>query len=233
MIAEIIPGAYDSKGKKISKPTGKRIRTFHPTFPMGRYLSQPLSNRFDTIEALRRFLLTCKYVSDEEQFDKSEYWVPPEEFEKRKKGDCEDFALYAWRQLIEMGIPSRFVAGESGRYGTGHAWVTMELKGRYFIVEPLACAYKKLPRLSMIRYMPEISVAFHVGKISYYAHKKIDYNPSLPKAFGLCFEWILFWVEKMLLFGFTLIVFPINLVRKKVFKNTRSRGAADSHRPGP
>ena len=130
MISEIIPDAYDFTGKKISKPVGKRIRVFHPTFPMGRYLSQPLSNQFLTIDELRKFLFTCKYVSDEEQFGKSDYWLPPEEFEKCKKGDCEDFALYAWRQLIEMGIKSRFVVGESGRYGSGHAWVIMEQDGK-------------------------------------------------------------------------------------------------------
>ena len=98
MIAEIVPGAYDVKGKKISKPTGKRIRTFHPTFPMGRYVSQPLSVRLESIDELRKFLLTCRYISDQEQFGKSEYWLPPEQFETSKRGDCEDFALYSQKE---------------------------------------------------------------------------------------------------------------------------------------
>ena len=230
MIAETIPNAYDFLGKKISKPTGKRIRTFHPTFPMGRYLSQPVSKNFEDIDALRKFLITCKYVSDQEHFGKSEYWLPPEEFEQCKKGDCEDFALYAWRQLIEMGIPARFVAGESGRYGTGHAWVTIQLDGRQFIFEPLACAYKKLPRLSLIRYAPEISVEFNDGKLSYFSHKKLNYNPSFSEAFVLFFEWLLFWVEKLLLFTMVPILFPLNLLKRKIFKKKGDNGSADSHR---
>jgi len=182
MIAEIIPDAYDFLGRKISKPTGKRIRVFHPTFPMGRYLSQPLSKHFSNINDLRKFLFTCRYVSDEEQFGKKDYWLPPKEFEECMKGDCEDFALYTWRQLIEMGIKSRFVVGESGRYGSGHAWVTMEKDDKFLLIEPLACAFNKLPRLSMIRYKPEISVEFKEGKISYYSHSKPNYNPSLLEA---------------------------------------------------
>jgi len=219
MIAEVIPNAYDFSGKKISKPSGKRTRVFHPTFPMGRYLSQPLSKRFNGIDELRQFLFTCKYVSDEEQFGKSDYWLPPEEFEKCKKGDCEDFALYTWRQLIEMDIKSRFVVGESGRYGSGHAWVTMQMDGRYFLFEPLACAFKKLPRLSMIRYNPEISVEFNEGKISYHSHKKMNYNPSFSEAIVLFNEWLFFWVKKWLLAGFMTILLPFKLFKRHIFHN--------------
>jgi len=217
MIAEIIPDAYDFPGRKISKPTGKRLRLFHPTFPIGRYLSQPLSQPFNDIEELREFLTTCRYVADEEQFGKKEYWLPPEEFEKLKKGDCEDFALYTWRQLIEMGITSRFVAGESGRYGSGHAWVTMEKDGKFFLVEPIACVFKKLPRLSMLRYYPDISVEFRDGKIFYYVHKKLNYNPSFLKAINLFMEWLFFWVKKWLITGMMLLFTPFKILTRLIF----------------
>ncbi len=217
MIAEIIPDAYDFSGKKIGRPTGKRIRVFHPTFPIGRNLSQPLSKRFCNIDELRKFLLTCHYVSDEAQFGKKDYWLPPEEFEKRKKGDCEDFALYTWRQLIEMGIKSRFVVGESGRYGEGHAWVTIEMNGKPFLFEPLACAFKKLPRLSMVRYKPEISVKFKDGKISYYSHEKLNYNPTALKAMALFKEWLFFWVKKWLFAIFYIFYKPIKALKNKIF----------------
>jgi predicted transglutaminase-like cysteine proteinase len=102
MIAEIIPEAYDAVGRQVSEPFHRR-KGAHPTFPMGRYISQPLTVKCTTMHEVRKFLDGCKYVSDEELFGKRDYWQPSEEFEKRKKGDCEDFALWTWRQLLEMG----------------------------------------------------------------------------------------------------------------------------------
>jgi hypothetical protein len=49
-------------------------------------------------------------VSDQELLGKLDYWQPPEDFEKRKKGDCEDFALWTWRQLLDMGYGAPLVA---------------------------------------------------------------------------------------------------------------------------
>lgn len=219
MIAEVIPEAYDYFGKKVTKPTGKRIRVFHPTFPMGRYLSKPLAKKFDDIDGLRKFLFECKYVSDPEQFGEIDYWLPPEEFEKSKKGDCEDYALYAWRQLMEMGIKSRFVVGEAGRYDSGHAWLTIQMNGRNYLFEPLMCAFKKLPRLSMIRYIPEISVEYNRGKISYFSHKRMNYNPSFIEAFKLFSEWLIFWTRKWLFTGAMIILMPFILLKKLFFRN--------------
>jgi predicted transglutaminase-like cysteine proteinase len=60
----------------------------------------------ESIRGIRQFLAGCKYISDTDLFDKEEYWQPPEEFEQRKKGDCEDRAFGTWRQLniSEMAI---------------------------------------------------------------------------------------------------------------------------------
>lgn len=120
MIAEIIPEAYDAIGKQVSQPFHHR-RGLHSTFPMGRYFSRPLTVRCKSLEEMRTFLCGCRGVSDEKLFGKSDYWQPPDEFEKRKAGDCEDFSLGTWRQLLDMGYDARIVFG-SGRYGIGHAW---------------------------------------------------------------------------------------------------------------
>jgi hypothetical protein len=92
MIAEIIPEAYDAVGRKVMRPD-LRSRGIHPTLPMGRYLGQPLSIRCETIEEVRKFLATCQGVSDRKLFGKEDYWQPPEDFERLRKGDCEDFSL--------------------------------------------------------------------------------------------------------------------------------------------
>lgn len=195
MVGEVIQRAYDSFGKLISRPSKKRHRFFKPTFPMGAYVSQPLSTRCKNLEDVRRFLNTCSYVSDQAQFGKRDYWMSPQEFERRKKGDCDDFALWTWRQLLVMGYDARFVVGHSGRYGSGHAWVTYTENGRTFLVEALAAwVTPKLPRLSTVRYQPGISVRWDGKRILYYEHEKRNYDPFFPEMITLLIEWIPWWV---------------------------------------
>jgi len=149
MIAEIISEIYDVSGHQIVAPTSrKEKRLFNGTFPMGRYVAQPLSVKCSSIREVRLFLKDCTYVSDMKQFHREDYWMPPEDFEKIKKGDCDDFSLWTWRQLMSMGYKARYVVGSAGKYGDGHAWVSFEKDGKYFIVEPLIpFVGDKLPRL--------------------------------------------------------------------------------------
>jgi len=86
MIAEVIPAAYDAEGRIVFRPFDRR-KGPRPTFPLGRYISQPLAVHCNSIDEIRKFLQQCKYVSDKELFDKDEYWQPPEDFEKRMQGD--------------------------------------------------------------------------------------------------------------------------------------------------
>jgi len=125
-----------------------------------------------------------------------DYWMPPEEFELRRRGDCEDFALWTWRQLMHLGYSARFVCGQSGRYGAGHAWVTFELEGRTFIVESLAARVgPTFPRLSTLRYRPSISASWDGRALKYFEHAAstkqlpfLDVAPHVP-------EWVAFWIR--------------------------------------
>jgi hypothetical protein len=135
LIGEIIPEYYDAIGRKTFRPDLRRRSGFRSTFPPGRYLSQPLNTWCSDFADLRSFLSKCKYVSDKEQFGEEDYWQPPDKFEELKKGDCEDFALWTWRQLIHMNYPARFVMGTASRYGDGHAWITFEKDGKAFLLE--------------------------------------------------------------------------------------------------
>jgi hypothetical protein len=147
MIARIIPKAYDAVGKPVLRPFDRR-RGPHPTFPMGRYVSQPLTVKCASLSEIHNFLSGCNPASDEEQFGQEDYWQPPEEFEKTKKGDCEDFALWTWRQFSELGYDSRVVFGQHGRYGIGHAWVEFFTDGNCSLVEPqLDFLGTSMPRL--------------------------------------------------------------------------------------
>jgi hypothetical protein len=194
LIAEILPDSYDIAGRKVFRPDSRQDSGFRPTFPIGRFLSQPLKHRCANFVELRRFLSSCKYVSDEEQFGEEDYWQPPEQFEETKKGDCEDYALWAWRQLLQMNYRARFVMGAAGRYGEGHAWVTFEKDGKAFLLEPLGWpAGLSLPRLSIIRYKPKFSVALDGDKVSYYEHEEKRFQGSLRQTISMIFEWLFFW----------------------------------------
>lgn len=217
MIAEIIPEAYDSTGKQVSQPFRRR-KGPHPTFPMGRYVSQPLSIQCDTMGDVRNFLSTCKYVSDKELFGKRDYWQPPDDFEKRKKGDCEDFALWTWRQLLNMGYDARFVGGSAGRYGDGHAWVEYFHDGKCFLLEPLCCRVGyTVPRLSTLWYEPRVSVSWDGKTLRYFSHKKPASRVGWKTLALLVPEYLIFWSWRFLIILLHLPQIAWNILRRKVF----------------
>jgi hypothetical protein len=221
MVAEILSKAYDISGRQVSRP-GKKQHGVMPTFAMGAYLSEPLSVTCSSIEEIRQFLQQCRYVYDQEQFNRKDYWMPPEKFEQRKKGDCDDFALWTWRQLMAMGYPSRFVVGRAGRYGDSHAWVTFTEGGKTFLVESLAASLgDKLPRLSTVRYKPGVSIEWDGTKFHYYVHEKRTYDPSVGEVLPLVWEWLRFWPGKW----HEIISWRIMRLRKLVmsFPRTRSK----------
>ena len=86
------------------------------------------------LRACTNALKACQYAEDKTLFDKADFWQHPVDFEQKRQGDCEDFSLWAWRKLCEMGINAEFVTGEE-RKGGGHAWVTFELDGQEFLLE--------------------------------------------------------------------------------------------------
>lgn len=221
MIAEIIPEAYDIEGSRTSNPNYKKKGYAPPTLPLGAFQSGPLEVKCDCIYDLRKFLVSCSYVSDKEQFDKGDYWMLPEEFERKQRGDCEDFAFYTWRQLMEFGYQSRVVLGRVGADGHTHAWVQYESNGKWYIIEPLMAAVgNKLPRLSIIRHKPVFSITWNGDKIEEYIHQQKTYNPTYSSAARLFGEWLLHWTKFWLINGwkilFGLIRLPFRVVKKKV-----------------
>lgn len=162
---------------------------------MGRYVSQPLTVRCNTLEEIRQFLRGCRGVSDRELFGREDYWQPPEEFEKRKAGDCEDFSLWTWRQMLAIGLDARVVFGRHGRYGIGHAWVMFFQDSKCFLVEPQFRGLGlRFPRLSTLRYKPTFSVAWDGKTLRYYSHKDDpNFSPTWRLAVPLIPEWTKLW----------------------------------------
>jgi hypothetical protein len=199
MIAEVFPEAYDTVGRPTFRPDQRRRRRFPTSFPIGRYFSQPLGNQCQSLEDLRTFLRKCRYVSDEEQFGRANFWMPPEKFERSRKGDCEDFALYAWRQLLSLGYAARFVGGKHSRNGEGHAWVTFQKNGKIYLLEPqLRSLGLRMPRLSTLAYEPYFSVEWDGENAHFYKHERHKFTPPAPQIPGLVLEWVYFYTRIIL-----------------------------------
>jgi transglutaminase-like cysteine proteinase BTLCP len=186
---------------------------------MGRYVSQPLTIQCHSIEDIREFLCGCRAVSDKELFGRDEYWQPPEEFEKRKAGDCEDFALWTWRQLLSMGYEARFIGGSCGRYGEGHAWVEYFQDGNCFLVESLRCRIgDTMPRLSTLRYEPKLSVSWDGKILKYFAHKKPESRLGWRVLVPLVCEYLVFWSWFWLRNFYRVPQFAWRILRRRLFR---------------
>lgn len=192
VIAEIIPGAYDSTGRQVSSSFFHR-KAPNAALPIGRYVSQPLTINCESIDDMRRFLRGCKPVLPRDLFGKTDYWQPPEQFEHLRMGDCVDFSLWTWRQLLSLGYDARFVGGKRGRYGVGHAWVEFFKDGKCFLVEPQLWIADKIPRLTTLRYEPKLSISMDGEKLRYFFHKRPPFSPKWRSLIPLIWEWLLFW----------------------------------------
>jgi hypothetical protein len=223
VIAEIFPKAYDVDGRSTFRPDQLHRRRFPSTFPIGRYLTHPLTVRCRSLEDLRKFLRKCRPVSDKEQFGKDDYWMPPEEFEKSRKGDCDDFAMYAWRQLLEMGYRARFVAGRIGDGPVKHAWVTFQKDGKHFLLEPQANFLGlRFPRLDALQYKPDASVEWDGQKAKFFFHQPRTFFPPLFQIPGLVLEWVCYHLAHFALILYWLVVGPPRLLYRKFFRRKKT-----------
>ncbi len=127
MITELTGGEDAWLGKK------QRHANLGNTHPWNRYFNRLLDTKPDTLADIERFLKGCKYRSDQETRSQEDFWEPPDQFEKRRSGDCEDHAIWAWRQLYDLGFRSRLVLGTC--FDRGHAWVHLFVNGRCYLLE--------------------------------------------------------------------------------------------------
>ena len=80
-------------------------------------------------------------MRDDRQFGVDDVWQHPCEFERLRQGDCEDYALWAWRKLVELGVDAELVSGrwDVTREDAGHhAWVVYREGGSEFLLESVA-----------------------------------------------------------------------------------------------
>jgi len=111
--------------------------------PFASYFEGTSSIAVQSIDHIVAWLQSCEYVSDLEQFHERDLWQHPTAFEARRRGDCEDFALWAWRKLAELGVDAEFCVGrvicdERPGVNRQHAWVIYRIAGTTYLFEPAA-----------------------------------------------------------------------------------------------
>jgi hypothetical protein len=136
--------------------------------PFSWYFEGESSVKVKKYREVCKWLVKCKYKKDAALFGRPDVWQHPLEFEKLKKGDCDDHALWAWRKLVEIGLEAQLVCGTWREPGsktrpTGHAWVIFKKSGKksWHILE---CTEKNTKKMVIPakdaekRYFPELSV---------------------------------------------------------------------------
>ena len=146
----------------------------------------------ESLEDVQRWLWRCDYVPDPELFRVPDFWQHPHTFEQLRRGDCEDFALWAWRKLIELRQPAEFVVGycqgeaESGSLNRRrHAWLVIQREGQLYVYEPTRRDNdKSVQLLDLVRhlYVPEFGVGQDLRPFQYAGYiltqKERQYRPQ-------------------------------------------------------
>lgn len=118
-----------------------------------------------SVDDIVEWLRDCRYETDANLFHESDFWQHPRTFEQFKRGDCEDFALWSWRKLVELGIDASLVIGRRvppGAENSRHAWIQFRDGDAEFLFEPvLRDRHRALRPLGDVRseYIPELGVA--------------------------------------------------------------------------
>jgi Bacterial transglutaminase-like cysteine proteinase BTLCP len=143
-----------------------------------------------SLEQVHEWLATCTYVQDMAQFRERDFWQHPVTFERLRSGDCEDYALWAWRKLVELDYDADFVVGrvadgEAPR--AGHAWIVFRRDGMEYLYEPvwkqLAEALQPLSAV-MANYTPEYGVGRDMARFTYSGRLSVVLGDDANRAVG-------------------------------------------------
>lgn len=157
--------------------------------PFDYYFTGQSRVEVSSINDIITWLLGCEYVPDPVQFEKRDHWQHPVDFEKTRRGDCEDFALWAWRKLVELGHEAEFMVGKwvrGKRIGT-HAWVLLEHEGNRYLFESTGRTPARVLRPhkdAMQQYIPFASVDRNLRKKVYNGIAHWILKPADPDSFN-------------------------------------------------
>ena len=97
-----------------------------------------------------------------ELFNEADVWQHPGTFERLRQGDCEDYALWAWRKLVKLGVDAELVSGrwDVTRADAGpHAWVVFREGDAEFLLEAVART-----RVAMVRPLADVRAQYRPAR---------------------------------------------------------------------
>ncbi len=153
-------------------------------FPV--YLRGPSNVEVSSVDEIKEWLRGCTYKTDHDQFGR-EYWQHLLEFEERRVGDCDDYAIWAWRKLVDLGLDARLVVGKPLpiRFPpVGHAWVVYRNGDHFVLFDGTASPSEMVRPLDGARkhYRPEYGVDRRGKRYAYAgALLTIKERDSIPK----------------------------------------------------
>ena len=93
-----------------------------------------LANQLQTPEQIARYMWRhFAYETDQRQFGNQDHWQTPEEFMKNGKGDCEDFARFAYELLKLNGYEAYLLNIYGGHYS--HTVCVFKENGKYQAID--------------------------------------------------------------------------------------------------
>jgi hypothetical protein len=126
-----------------------------------------------SVDDVCAWLLECEYCHDPDLFHEPDFWQHPRTFERLRKGDCEDHALWAWRKLVELGVEAELVSGvwsHPGGAPDGHVWIRFRQDGREYILETVARTREHMVRPfeeAKDEYVPHVGVDHQLRSYAY------------------------------------------------------------------
>lgn len=135
--------------------------------PFPEYFSGETTVRVRSLDEIVEWLQGCEYAADSELFHERDVWQHPGAFERGRRGDCEDFALWAWRKLADIGVDAEFcvgrviVADDRPEINRQHAWVLYRVDDTEFLFEPAARIRSRMIRPladAIDEYVPHFAV---------------------------------------------------------------------------
>jgi hypothetical protein len=156
-------------------PLEPPLRAFGPgaSDDFASYLARDSTVEIRDAGEAAQWLLQCRYASDADLHGEADAWLHPVSLELLRCGDCEDFALWGWRKLVELGLDAHFVVGvrhQTGGLSERHAWVLYEAADELFVFDGVERSVDRIVRPLRdvgARYEPQVGVTPAAGRYAF------------------------------------------------------------------
>lgn len=97
-----------------------------------------------------------EYITDQEHFGKADYWQNPYEFSTYKKGDCEDYAIAKYYDLMNIGMPEDRLLVVYGRHipnDEAHMVLFVMIGNEWFVMDNITDVIKPVRQRTDIEFV--------------------------------------------------------------------------------